>query len=59
MKCHERVLNRLRLAKVVGVSDAPSSVHEAEDLHDACRAYGLLLHSSGGRETKDYRIASE
>lgn len=59
--CRERVLNRMRdtLSQVVGVSAEPSSVREAENLHDACRAYGLLLHSSRVKETKDYRMASK
>ena len=59
--CRERVLNRMRdtLSQVVGVSAEPSSAREAENLHDACRAYGLLLHSSRVREIRDYRMASE
>ena len=48
------------LSRVVGV--VPGQVHSAgrdgEALHDACRAYGLLLHSSKLKEAPLHQEAS-
>ena len=67
-KCRGRILDRMRatLSSVGSVSAGSASagsssgrtVREAEGLHDACRAYGLLLHSSRARETHEHREIS-
>ena len=54
-KCRTRVLDRMKttLSTVTSVSAGPS-VSEDEALHDACRAYGLLLHSSSLRQVPEH-----
>lgn len=56
-RCKERVVDRMRstLTEVTSVSGTSErSAEEAESLHDASRAYGLLLHSSHLRETQEH-----
>ena len=51
---------RTTLSSVGCISAASTrhSVSEAEGLHDACRAYGLLLHSSQLREIQEHSEVS-
>ena len=47
------------LSSVGSVSVIPGqSVSESEGIHDACRAYGLLLHSSQLREIQEHSEVS-
>jgi hypothetical protein len=61
-KCRGRVLDRMRmsLSEVGSVStnSEEMSVTESEALHDACRAYGLLLHSSQLRQVPEHEEIS-
>ena len=59
--CCERVLERMRdtLSSVTAVSVGSKTVQRREGLHDASRAYGLLLHASRVAETQDYQLASQ
>ena len=61
-RCRGRVLDRMRmsLSEVGSVStnSEEMSVTESEALHDACRAYGLLLHSSQLRQVPEHEEIS-
>ena len=50
---------RTTLSSVGSVSVIPGqSVSESEGIHDACRAYGLLLHSSQLRDIQEHSEVS-
>ena len=46
---------RMSLSEVGSVTtSSEQSAEESEALHDACRAYGLLLHSSQLRQVSEH-----
>ena len=56
--CKESILNRMRdtLARVLVL---PEEHESDEELHDICRAYGLLLNASGISRSTDHKMCSK